>query len=210
MSELVPLTGERQSNESDSAVIACNDWLRLGPGRSISVLLAQYLDKSNLLKKFKPPSTSAKTLATWSSRFDWPERATTFDAQWEQLKNQEREAELNFGLSLDYERVRKLKRLADFLETQLYEQGKDGKFHNVWLPDVKILGHGDKAEQVEIERFNAALIAQYRETLEDLAAEVGGRIKRQEHSGKDGGAIVHEVVLTWPQAGDVDSADSHD
>jgi hypothetical protein len=188
-------------------VIACNDWLRLGPGRSIAALLSHYLDKSNFVKRFNPPSQSSKTLATWSSRFKWSERARVFDAEWEQLKNQERQAELNFGLALDDERIRKLKRLAEFLEAQVYELSAPDDdtgqqvYHNVWLPDVKQIGSGDDAEKVDIERFNSGLIIQYRETLEDLAAEVGGRVKRQEvaGAGKDG-AI--RIELKWANDAD--------
>ena len=167
-------------------MIACNDWLRLGPGRSLSILGEKYTE--NYQKR--PPTKSVSTLKRWSASFGWVERAATFDAQWEQLKTQEREAELNFGLALDYERVRKLKRLADFLEAQVYELSAPNELNgqqtyiNVWLPDVKVVGHGDNAEAVDIERFNSALFTQYRETLADLAAEVGGRVKKSELSGK--------------------------
>ena len=197
MSELIPLKGERQSSESDSAVIACNDWLRLGPGRSIPVLLKKYSES----QRKSAPTQSLATLQKWSSKHGWAERAVEFDANWEAIKTAEREAELGFGLALDYERVRKLKRLSNFLEAQIYEQGLEGQFHNVWLPDVKVVGHGDSAEAVDIERFNAALIAQYRETLEDLAAEVGGRVKRQEvaGAGKDGAM---EIVVRWANGAD--------
>jgi hypothetical protein len=190
LSELELLAGERQSTESNNAAIACNDWLRLGPGRSLPFLLKKYSESKQKLA----PTQSLATLFRWSSLFDWAERAAEFDANWEAIKNVERDAELNYGLALDYERVRKLKRLADFLEAQLYEQGTEGQFHNVWLPDVKVVGHGDSAEAVDIERFNSGLIIQYRETLEDLAAEVGGRIKRQELSGAGGGALTVRVI----------------
>lgn len=178
--EVEPLAGQRHDGESHSAILACNDWLRLGPGRSIPDLLAQYQERSNFVKNFKPPSTSKKTLATWSSRYDWPERAAEFDANWDRVRTEEREQELALGLALDYERVRKLKRLSDFLEAQIYERGPDGEYHNVWCPDVKVVGRGDDAETVDIVRFNGALFTQYRETLNDLAKEVGGRIAKSE------------------------------
>lgn len=209
MSELIPLSGARQDGESDHAVIACNDWLRLGPGRSLSLLAKNYTEGYPK----RPPTRSLASLKKWSRQFGWAERATAFDANWEAIKTAEREAELNFGLALDYERVRKLKRLADFLEAQVYELSLPNEltgrqtYINVWVPDVKIVGHGDSAETVDIERFNSALFTQYRETLADLAAEVGGRIKRQEVSGRDGGAI--NVELTWPTRGDVETDDSH-
>lgn len=175
MSEkLQPLAGQRQSGESDKAVQACNDWLRLGPGRSLPLLLEKYSEFEQNIA----PTRSKGTLYKWSTDFDWSSRATEYDATWEQRKNEERAAEIDYGLALDYERIRKLKRLAVFLEAQIYEQGEDGTYHNVWMPDVKQIGGGEYAREVWIERFNGGLIQQYRETLDDLAQEVGGRVKR--------------------------------
>ncbi len=184
------LSGQRQSGESDNAVIASNDYLRMGAGRSLRKLLIKYSD----LQKSTAPTQSINTLMQWSSAFSWVERAATCDATWETRKTAEREAVMAYGLALDYERVEKLKRLADFLEAQIYEQGESGAHHNIWLPDVKQIGNGDNAERVDIERFNAALLDQYRATLDDIAKEVGGRVKKQELTGADGGAI--PIVIT--------------
>lgn len=179
--QLELLSGQRQSGESDNAVVACNDWLRLGTGRTLSRLLAKYTDTY----QGKPPTGSLATLKDWSRQFDWQDRATEFDAGWEARKNAEREAVMGYGLALDYERVNKLFRLADFLEGQIYEQGEADPvtgykpFHNVWVPDVKSIGGGEFAERVDIERFNSPLLAEYRATLDDIAKEVGGRIKKQ-------------------------------
>jgi hypothetical protein len=191
--ELHPLVGVRQSGESDNAVIACNDWLRMGPGRSLPGLL----EKLTTIYQSSPPTQSEGTLKQWSSKFGWAERATEFDANWDVIQTQERTQELSYGLSLDFERIRKLKRLSDFLEGQIYEQGANGQYHNVWCPDVKIVGQGDRAEVVDIERFNTGLIVQYRETLNDLAKEAGGRVvkSQQELTGKNGGAI--DITMSW-------------
>lgn len=113
-------------------------------------------------------------------KFDWSDRAAEYDAAWEAQKDLERRAVMAEGLALDYERTRKLLRLADFLEEQIYEQGEDGVYHNVWVPDVKQIGTGDNAERVDIERFNASLLEQYRGVLDDIAKEAGGRIKKQQ------------------------------
>lgn len=194
--EIELLSGARQNGETDLAVVACNDWIRLGSGRSIPALIEHYQDKKNFIKDFQPPSVSSSTLATWSSRFDWPGRARLYDAEWEHRKNAEREAVLNVGLSLDFERVRKLYRLAAFLEAQIYERGEDGVYHNIWLPDVKQIGNGDSAERVDIERFNAALLEQYRKVLEDIAKETGGRVQKQDiTSGGDKLAGAFEVKV---------------
>ena len=89
------------------------------------------------------------------------------------------------GLAQDFERVNSLKRLACFLEGQIYEKGTTGKYHNVWLPDVKVVGFGENAEVVEIERFNSGLLQQFRGTLDDLAKETGGRVHRQQNATID-------------------------
>lgn len=172
--EIELLSGQRNDGESNNAVVACNDYLRIGAGRTLPILLSKYGD----MRQKAAPTQSLDTLQNWSRMFDWQERATAFDATWEARKNAEREAVMGYGLSLDYERVRKLVRLADFLEGQIYERDEEGQFRNVWVPDVKSIGGGDNAERVDIERFNSALLEQYRSTLDDLAKEVGGRIKK--------------------------------
>lgn len=184
--ELHPLKGQRQSGESDSAVVACNDWLRLGTGRTLSTLLQKY---SELIQN-KPPTQSLATLKVWSMRYQWAERATEYDADYEAIKNAERQAVMQYGAALDYDRVQRLKRLLDLLEAQIYERGLEGDLHNIWLPDVKQIGSGDNAERVDIERFNAALLSEYRSTLDDIAKEVGDRKQRTELTGKDGKAII--------------------
>lgn len=145
-----------------------------------------------------PPTTSEGTLKQWSSKFKWAERAVAFDADWDRIRTAEREAELAYGLALDYQRVKKLKRLADFLEDQIYavveitEPGSDTskRVHpNVWVHDVKQIGGGEDAEKVDIERFNSALFTQYRETLNDLAKETGGRIQKSQTDATIQGSV---------------------
>lgn len=185
--ELQPLKGQRQKGESDSAVIACCDWLRLGTGRTLPELLRKYSESYQDL----PPTQSLATLKDWSSKFAWAERAIEFDTDYEAIKNAERQAVMDYGTALDYERVRKLKRLAAFLEKQIYEMSEPddngiSTYLNVWARDVKQIGAGEYAERVDIERFNGALISEYRATLDDLAKEVGGRKQRTELANADG------------------------
>lgn len=198
IAELYPLKGVRQKGESDSAVIACNDWLRLGTGRTLPELLQKYSESYQDL----PPTQSLPTLKDWSAKFAWSERAAEFDVDYEAYKNDERQAVMSYGTSLDYERVRKLKRLADFLEKQIYELSTPddsgiSTYLNVWLPDVKQIGTGKDAERVDIERFNAPLIEQYRSVLDDIAKEVGHRRQKTEIGNLDGSSgltirIVHD------------------
>lgn len=177
---IVPLIGDRQSSESDKAVLACNDFLRLGAGRTIAALAEKYEETP----KGSSPTKSRNTLYKWHVDFKWDDRAALYDAEIEYQKEALAQESLKKYLALDYWRVEKLVRLADFLEQQIYEQGIDGDFHNVWLPDVKQIGSGNVAERVDLERFNAAIFQQYRGILEDIAKEVGGRIEKRELSGK--------------------------
>lgn len=198
------LVGPQFPRESKKAILACNDYLRMGAGRSLVKLVERYQTDIGA-----PPTKRLKTLADWSRTFDWQQRASDYDATWEERKNAEREREFSEGIALDFERVRKLKRLADFLEAQIYEQieerisalvmGEDGELERqivmqprherLWVKDVKGIGRGEDFERVEIVRFNQALLAEFRATLDDIAKETGGRIHRHEHAGPEGQAI---------------------
>lgn len=183
--ELELLSGVRQSGESDNAVVACNDYLRMGIGRSLRKLYENYRQQfASETPTTTTPTKRLETLFEWSAQFNWQSRAAEYDAAWEAQKDLERRAVMAEGLALDYERTRKLLRLADFLEEQIYEKSAPDPItgrqthHNVWVPDVKSIGGGEFAERVDIERFNAALLSEYRAVLDDIAKEVGGRIKK--------------------------------
>ena len=214
------LSGVRKENESDKAVQACNDYLRLGPGRSLSRLAEKYTKT----RRNSSPTDSEYTLRAWSAENEWVARASIYDAELEQEKNERRRKEMESGMALDYERVRKLKRLAAFLEGEIYFEAEatessvneDGEYvaasnahPKVWLADVKQVGSGPKVERVDLVRFNAALIAEYRAALDDLAKEAGGRKAKTELSGTV--ATVGVTLEQWKaerekrraQAGDV-------
>ncbi len=186
--EVEPLVGHRQSGESNKAIQALNDWLRLGVGRTLPALLAKYTETH----QNTPPTKSLDTLKQWSSDYGWAIRATEYDAAWEDRKNAERQRVMNAGFALDYQRVKRLTKLATFLEQQIYERGApdaDGyeSYHNVWVPDVRLYRDGDKTKEIPIEKFNPALIEQFRKTLDDIAQETGGRIKKTETDLSTGG-----------------------
>lgn len=179
------LAGERQARESDAAVVACNDYLRLGIGRSLEKLRQNYAK----LAPDDRPTIHLRWLKAWSARFDWQERASAYDAVIDQEKtalvDQRRKEVMESGLALAHERVIKLKRLAGDLEHQLYETDRYGHRTNLWVRDVKAI---DKRE-VEIFRYNSALVSDYRGVLDDLAKETGGRKQQHEFGGPNGGPI---------------------
>jgi len=145
--------------------------------------LPKLLDEYSKVRQNEPPTRSLSTLKAWSSRYDWQQRFEIYDAELERQKNERRKQVMESGLALDFERTDELKRLAHFLIDQIYEQGENGSYHNVWLPDVKQIGSGNKVERVDIERFNAAIIGELRGVLDDLAKESGGRKQKYEMAG---------------------------
>ena len=203
---MIPLlAGEREPRETSRAVQACNDFLRMGPGRSIAELHRSYID----LDRNSTPTRSKGTLLAWSSRYDWFERAIEYDTRLEEEKTRRAQEIMATGLALEHERVEKLKRLAGFLEEEAQKQNEEGAHYNVWLPDVKQIGGGEDAERVDIVRFNAAIISEYRGILDDLAKETGGRKQRQELDLQSGGKpiAINEVVVNVTRESDEHESD---
>lgn len=170
MNRVELLAGERQPGESRRSLIACNDYLRLGPGRSLALLLEKYLEGN----RNTAATLSKATLLKWSARFGWQTRATLYDAETERQKNEYARQIMQSGLALTHERVNRLKAMAELLETEILKRD-NGSYPTIWLPDVKQIGAGEFAERVDIVRFNASIFEQWRGMLDDLAKEVGGR-----------------------------------
>lgn len=189
MTFIEPLVGQRQSRETKKSIQACNDYLRMGPGRSLAKLCQTYTESG----PENPPTKHVATLKTWSTTYGWSTRADAYDAEIERQKNEVLEARrleaLETGLALDYERVLKLKHLADSLAGEIWDEAGEFIEDKIWLPDVKSIGSGEYAKRVDIVRFNRPMLDEFRATLDDLAKETGGRKQRLEHTGKDGGPI---------------------
>lgn len=127
------IAGEKVKGESKKAVIACNDYLRLGIGRSLEKLHQSYTKAAPVAV----PTKHLRVLKGWSSAYGWVERADHYDAALEAEKQaaekerqraiaERRKTIMEDGAALDFERVAKLKRLADFLEGQIYYEPPNG------------------------------------------------------------------------------------
>jgi len=173
------IAGEQQLGETVKAMIACNDYLRMGPNRSIAGLHRYYLHiaKRSPEDHNQAPTTSLRTLRNWSSDYDWSVRAEIIDAKAEYAKNEIMQRVLGTGLALSHNRILILKKLAQTLALELDS--------NLWVDDVKVVGFGKYAEKVELKRFNAQLVEQFRNVLDDLAKETGGRKQRTEIANPD-------------------------
>ncbi len=195
MKKVELLMGEPRERESRRAIIACNDYLRMGSGRTLVLLGQRY----RVSTQNNVPTTSQSTIEFWSKRFDWQARAGAYDAELERQKNEaeakRREEILGSGFALHYERVSALKEVADLLLTEIRAQAGEDEVDplvigvdastasqrerpSVWLRDVKQIGAGEDAEKVAIVRFNAAIFDKFYQALDDIAKEVGERVTK--------------------------------
>lgn len=79
---------------------------------------------------------------------------------------------LSSGYALKANRVMQLSRLAEMMANDLF-----GGF--LWTEEVKGVGSGTVAEVVDYEEFNRAEVEAFRGVLDDIASEMGERIKKQ-------------------------------
>lgn len=160
-----------------------NRWFRrfelyrlFGPNRSIEV--AYRLDCEAKDREIKRPSRLWYVL---SEAWNWQQRAEAWDQYLSDKAAKEIEAHrlaiLSSGYAQRHERVRVLNELANLLEADLREETLR------WLHDTKGIGSGDNFSEVEVIRFNSPLIEQFRRTLDDLAQELGERVRGIELSG---------------------------
>lgn len=93
---------------------------------------------------------------------------------------------LNTGLAIASERVALLKRMADKMVKDLFD---DDLF---WTDEVKGVGSGPIAKIVDYEEFNASEIRELRGVLDDIAKEVGDRVQRIDQKVD----ATNEIVVT--------------
>jgi hypothetical protein len=165
---------ERQENESAKAYEAFCVYRDMGSQRSLAEVVRKY-------------NKSVSLLGRWSSQWKWVERSVAYDREQDRIREEVKQAEirkvLSQGFAQMHVRVKHLNKLARRQWRDM--QSKD----LIWLPDVKQIGGGEFAERVDLIRYNAALDQQFRETLGDIAAELGERVKKTELSGPKGGPV---------------------
>jgi hypothetical protein len=91
---------------------------------------------------------------------------------------------LNTGLAIREKRVELLQELAERMRDDLLVKKL------LWTPQVKGIGSADNYERIDYEEFNSAEVQQLRGVLDDIAAEVNERVRRQEVTGKDGKPLI--------------------
>lgn len=116
-------------------------------------------------------------------KWQWEDRAAAWDKhQAEELEREiaaEEKKILREEYALRHKRIEELNRIVKKLIGYLEDE------NNVWLPDVKAIGTGPNARQVDLIRFNDAIFSEIRAHFDDIAKEKGERIKKQELSVKE-------------------------
>jgi len=158
--------GQRENRRAASAL---RDYLELGPCRNLETLLERYRTEPGA------PTCRPVTLAAWSQRYDWAERAAEFDelemVKAQKINAEQKEGPVGRGLALAGERVESLKQLYTDLQAYMCQAWP------VWLADLQTAESGSP-ERNRAPRFNPGVIAQMRGILDDLARETGGRAVR--------------------------------
>jgi hypothetical protein len=139
----------------------------------------------------------------YAKQYDWAKRAQAYDAHWieeqDKLIAQEREVVLRTGFAVQHRRIQSL----DNLLNKLIEMTEDE--NKIWIPDVKSIGAGPKAYAADIVHFNAPLFTLIEKYKASIAAEMGERVKKQELTGKDGGAMEFDIELVGNRPEDEES-----
>ena len=168
------------------AHLAWADYLALGSGRSLERLAQVYLSRTGSV-----PTRQLSRLKVWSTVHGWQQRLKDIaDKEAAEVAEQQvayRREIMETGFARDHERLRALKDLAVIMENELRQDDKR------WCKDVKQIGSGAGAQRVDVERFNAAEVEQFRGLLDDIAKEKGER-KQQTGLTVDGGfELTHGV-----------------
>lgn len=165
-------------------------YLRLGTKRSI---------RSVFLKETKrgQAKTSTNVGPEWcnaAKQWNWKKRARAYDeyqrAEEDRIIEEERDKVLRSGFALQHKRIKELDRLTRKLIRYTNDEEK------IWIPETKTTTFGEEKSQfVEKIVFNAPLFTLIDKYQDSIAKEMGERVKKQELTGKDGGAVEFEIEL---------------
>jgi hypothetical protein len=114
-----------------------------------------------------------------AEQWQWSERAGAWDAY--RIAERDRLIELEEAeimkeqYALKHKRIKDLSKVAKLLREEVFDDKKR------WVEDVKSVGK----EPYYVDKFNKGIISEYRATLDDIAAEMGERVKKKEieHKG---------------------------
>jgi|SRR6185503_7909508 len=136
---------------------------------AVLMWIAEGLETDEINKraaKVKPPFTVSRRAVAHYRK--------TRGVKLEEIKEADETSALNKGLALKENRVDRLQQLADLLIGDLFENDL------LWTDEVKGIGGADNFERIDYKEFNKAEVDALRGVLDDLASEVGERVKRSD------------------------------
>ena len=143
--------------------------------------------------KFKPPfKVTRQNVAKYRK---------TRGVKLEEIQEEGETNSLKTGLALKENRVAKLQLLADRMLADLLENGR------LWLTQYKGIGSHDNYERIEYQEFNKAEVDALRGVFDDIAAEIGERIRKTDLTS--GGKPLPRSGITpqqWKKLSDDDLA----
>jgi hypothetical protein len=173
---------DRQPNESLLWYRRFTAYRLMTPVRKIPLVFQQEQqtkEENRGKQRTEPPGVWWEVAKKWK----WNERVATWDkCQAEELEREiaaEEKKILREEYALRHKRIEELNRIVKKLIGYLEDE------NNIWLPDVKAIGTGPNARQVDLIRFNDAIFSEIRAHFDDIAKEKGERVKKQELSVKE-------------------------
>ena len=173
----------RQPKEPSQWYERFQKYLHLGPARS---LIEVYRTDAKSKKSAAERARARNVPGSWFAavkKWNWYARADAFDDAERKKRDEMYRARadeiLQSGFAARFVRIAELNRLAELLQSEMFTTDKR------WMPDAKWIG-GENGERVDLLRFNAAVVEQYRQTLADIAAEMGERVRGVKVEGNVG------------------------
>ena len=137
---------------------------------------------------------SRSTLARWK-------RNEKFQARVAKIADHFAERALQHGIARKEKRVGVLAEVESKLRTVIAERAVDPELQTVAggktgliTKTVKGIGKGDDYQVVEVYEVDTAVLKEIRAIHEQVAEELGQRVKKHEMSGKDGGPITLQMI----------------
>lgn len=164
------VSGTPYPNEGNSAIKACNDWLRMGRARSLTRLCDYY--KEN-------PQAAVATwsmVSKWSSAYDWQSRGNLYDIEQDKLLTAKAQEVFNTGLATPHERVLELQRIFKEVKPRLLKIPQSEDTHYTYSEETGWTDENGNPPPKDVP-VNTDVLQQMRGLLDDLAMETGGRSK---------------------------------
>ena len=174
--------------ETPRAQAAFNDYLAMGPDRSLPKLADEYRNRIDSV-----PTRQLSRLLAWSRAHAWQQRLAD-------IAEAERQAIVTQGIADKVERVRGYNERRELMCQVIAERGADPGMQDVAggrtgliVHNVKGVGKGEDFQLIDLYEVDTGLLKELREHEKQAAQELGQWTEKRELTGKDGGPLEVKV-----------------